>query len=116
MFARKLDTSFQSIHNKLDHIMTNQSDFDASLAKLKPAIGQVKSDFEAYKAAANAAGVDLSTEETALEDSLSELSDLHTEVSGGTATSTDATSTDATEPDPSSDQNAGAAQPASSGS
>ncbi len=78
MFARKLDTSFQSIHNKLDHIMTNQSDFDASLAKLKPAIGQVKSDFEAYKAAANAAGVDLSTEETALEDSLSELSDLHT--------------------------------------
>jgi hypothetical protein len=103
MFARKLDTSFQLLHEKLNTIMTKQTDFAASLALLKPAIDQVKSDFETYKSAAQAAGVDLSTEETALQDSLDELSDLHTEVSGGTATSsTDATATDTTS-DPSTD-------------
>lgn len=81
-FAKKLDESFASIHIKLNTIMTRQSDFDASLAKLKPAIDQVKSDFEAYKAAAQAQGVDLTNEETALDTSLGALADLHTEVSG----------------------------------
>ena len=102
MFARKLDTSFLSIHIKLNSIMTSQSDFDAKLALLKPAIDQVKSDFEAYKAAANAAGVDLTTEETALQGSLDELSDLHTEVSGGTA-NPDPSSTDTSSSNASSD-------------
>jgi hypothetical protein len=94
-FAKKLDESFTSIHIKLNLIMTRQSDFDAALAKLKPAIDQVKSDFEAYKNEAAAQGLDLTDEETTLETSLSALTDLHTEVSGGTTSSTGTSSTDA---------------------
>ncbi|HEY3875023.1 MAG TPA: hypothetical protein VGM92_06075 [Candidatus Kapabacteria bacterium] len=67
--------------------MTRQDDFDTSLAKLAPAIDQVKSDFEAYKAAAQAQGVDLQSEEDKLTASLGALSDLHNEVSGNAPTS-----------------------------
>lgn len=107
-FAKKLDESFASIHIKLNKIMITESDFGAKLATLKPAIDQVQSDFEAYKAAANAAGVDLTSEETSLQASLDELSALHTEVSGGTSpagtpvpSSSDPSTGDAPQPAPS---------------